>query len=192
MRTLDQAARRRRFADAYVVARDPLVRYLARRAATDDVEDLFADVMAIVWQHVEAVPMGAEVPWILGVARKVLGNRRRATGRFGRLLERLARAEAQRTAVGSPPDPVGDPDLAAALGALSAADAEILRLSAWEELPPREIATVLGITANAATVRLHRARVRLRAALERTTAESSKDRAAAGHEVAVKRKEATP
>lgn len=190
MATLDDAARRRRFEDIYTVARDPLARYLVRRAATDDVEDLFAEVMTVAWQRVEALPVGAEIPWILGAARKVLGNRRRATGRFRRLVERLALAEAQ--SVGPPAAPVGDPDLAAALGSLTAADAEILRLSAWEELAPREIAAVLGISANATTVRLHRARGRLREALERVKSNTGKDRAVGGHMVGVKRKETAP
>ena len=37
----------------------------------------------------------------------------------------------------------------------------MLRLAAWEELQPAEIAAVLGCSANAAAVRLHRARQRL-------------------------------
>ena len=52
--------------------------------------------------------------------------------------------------------------LTEALDALRAEDAELLRLWAWEQLAPGEIATVLDITANAASIRLHRARERLR------------------------------
>ena len=36
-----------------------------------------------------------------------------------------------------------------------------MRLWAWERLTPREIAAVLDITANAASIRLHRAKARL-------------------------------
>ncbi|HWT23737.1 MAG TPA: sigma-70 family RNA polymerase sigma factor, partial [Solirubrobacteraceae bacterium] len=53
-------------------------------------------------------------------------------------------------------------------------DREVLRLWAWEQLAPREIAVVLGITPNAASVRLHRATKRLRDSLGKT-------RAPAGH-----------
>jgi RNA polymerase sigma-70 factor, ECF subfamily len=57
-----------------------------------------------------------------------------------------------------------DDRLGEALAALSAEDAELLRLWAWawEQLTPREIATVLDVTENAAALRLHRARGRLR------------------------------
>ena len=41
----------------------------------------------------------------------------------------------------------------------------MLRLWAWEDLRPQEIAVVLGITANAASIRLHRAKGRLAAEL---------------------------
>jgi RNA polymerase sigma-70 factor (ECF subfamily) len=185
----DQAARRQRFEAVYSVGRDPVVRYIARRSEPDAIEDLFANAMLVAWQRVDEVPDGAEVPWLLGVARRVLANHRRARGRFGNLVRRLG----SRGATGDAGDPtlvgrmagvVVDPDLVAALASLSADDAEILRLSAWDELEPREIATVLGITANAAAVRLHRARTRLRAAL-------GKDPALTGHEAGVKRKEAT-
>ena len=44
---------------------------------------------------------------------------------------------------------------------LSADDRELLRLTAWEQLTRDEIATVLGCSANAVAIRLHRARRRL-------------------------------
>ena len=50
------------------------------------------------------------------------------------------------------------PDLAEALEALREEDAELLRLWAWEQQTPAEIAAVLDITPNAASIRLHRAR----------------------------------
>ncbi|MGH8946958.1 MAG: RNA polymerase sigma factor, partial [Acidimicrobiia bacterium] len=53
------------------------------------------------------------------------------------------------------------------LQGLSAADQEMLRLWAWEQLEPREIAVVLGLTPNAATLRLSRARKKLAEVLTR-------------------------
>ncbi len=159
----------------------------------DAVEDLFAEAMVIAWRRVEVVPSGAEIPWMLGVARKVVGNHRRAIGRFERLLERVGHAQSQIDP-GTPRGLVGDPALAAAMASLSAADAEVLLLAAWEELQPREIATTLGISANAAAVRLHRARNRLRAALERIEPDPGtklgKDSAVDGHVLGAKRREA--
>jgi DNA-directed RNA polymerase specialized sigma24 family protein len=51
--------------------------------------------------------------------------------------------------------------LQAALGSLAEDDREILTLTAWEGLTPREIAAVMGISANVVRVRLHRARRRV-------------------------------
>ena len=50
----------------------------------------------------------------------------------------------------------------AALSGLRADDREVLQLWAWEQLEPAEIAKVLGISANAVSIRLHRAKKRLR------------------------------
>jgi RNA polymerase sigma-70 factor (ECF subfamily) len=65
-----------------------------------------------------------------------------------------------------PPEPdLPDPDLQRALAALRREDRELLRLWAWEDLTPGEIAAVLGVTANAVSIRLHRAKARLAARL---------------------------
>ena len=52
-----------------------------------------------------------------------------------------------------------------ALESLSEGDREVLRLWAWEQLEPREMAPVLELTVNAATLRLSRARKRLARAM---------------------------
>jgi RNA polymerase sigma-70 factor (ECF subfamily) len=54
----------------------------------------------------------------------------------------------------------------AALDVLGEDDREILRLATWEDLDPREIASVLGIPSPTARSRLHRARQRLRRILD--------------------------
>ena len=51
---------------------------------------------------------------------------------------------------------------ALALAGLRRSDAEILRLWAWDELTSPQLAVVLGISANAAAIRLHRAKARLK------------------------------
>lgn len=58
-----------------------------------------------------------------------------------------------------------DAKLRRALDSLREPDREILRLAAWEDCSTAELATVLGCSQNAAGVRLHRARNRLRRAL---------------------------
>jgi RNA polymerase sigma-70 factor (ECF subfamily) len=49
-----------------------------------------------------------------------------------------------------------------ALARLGELDREVLSLTVWEELEPREIAEVLGVSAAAVRTRLSRARARLR------------------------------
>jgi RNA polymerase sigma-70 factor (ECF subfamily) len=57
---------------------------------------------------------------------------------------------------------LADDDLAIALAGLRAEDAEVLWLWAWEELTAGQIALTLNISPNAASIRLHRAKQRLR------------------------------
>jgi RNA polymerase sigma-70 factor (ECF subfamily) len=89
------------------------------------------------------------------------------------LIERL---ETERQVFADDPaDTVEDADLAAAMAGLPEADQEVLRLWAWEQLEPREIAQTLGSTANAVSLRLSRARKKLSDALAR------QDPSGAGH-----------
>ena len=62
-------------------------------------------------------------------------------------------------------------------------------LWAWEELAPREIALVLGVTPNAVSIRLHRAKGRLREllAVEPTVERTRKGPRPAGHLEGVER-----
>jgi DNA-directed RNA polymerase specialized sigma24 family protein len=61
---------------------------------------------------------------------------------------------------------VGDTALAEAFTRLSDADREVLALIAWEGLDARSAAQVLGCSAPTATMRVFRARRRLRAFLD--------------------------
>ena len=93
----------------------------------------------------------------------VLANQRRGERRRIQLAERLRGDLAGRDA---PEAPSGElADLAAAFGSLADGDREVLALEAWEGLRAWEVAAVLGCSRNAARIRLHRARRRLRAAI---------------------------
>jgi RNA polymerase sigma factor (sigma-70 family) len=134
--------------------------YAARRLGRDQAGDAAAEVFTVAWRRLGRVPPEpATLPWLYGVARKVVANQRRAARRRLRL---QAAAPSGPTGTDEPDAAI---DLEAALSLLAEADREVLRLAAWEELQPREIAAALGCSANAATVRLHRARRRLAAAL---------------------------
>lgn len=135
----------------------PLRRYLRRRTDPTSAEDVLGDVLLVMWRRRDDIPGEAAVAWCYGVARGCLSNAVRGQQRHRRLLRRLAQVVEPAVSV-----PSENPELDEALGELEPADRELLRLWAWEQLAPREIAVVLGITPNAASIRLHRATRKLR------------------------------
>ena len=170
-------ARRELFERVAADVYEPLQRYLRRRARADDAADALADTLLVVWRRLDDVP-DDPLPWCYGVARRCLANQRRSDTRRLRLVQRAGshhngdqgRALDPQHAVES-----GDPALAAAIELLSDAEAEIVRLWAWEQLVPREIAVVVDMTSNAVSVALTRAKRKLAEHLAR------QDRADAGH-----------
>lgn len=149
---------------------EPLRRFLARRTDPETAEDALAETLLVLWRRLDDVP-GEPLPWAYAVARNCLANALRGERRQARLAARAAAHE--QPAVADGPEAVlgVDDELATALAALPEQDAELLRLWAWEQLEPREIAEVLEITANAVSVRLHRAKARLRDQLAAAAAE---------------------
>lgn len=154
--------RRARYEAVFREVYEPLQRYVRRRAAAGDADDVVAEALTVLWRRLDDVPADAVLAWTYGVARRCLANQRRGEGRRAQLVERVTADVA--VPVGAPAD---DPALDAALSGLSDDDRELLRLWAWEELAPREIAVVLGISANAVSIRLHRARQELAGSLRR-------------------------
>jgi RNA polymerase sigma-70 factor, ECF subfamily len=163
---VSSTSRRQRFEDIADEVFQPLQRYLRRRAGTADAEDVLSEVMLTIWRRLDEVPQERALPWSYGVARRALANQRRSQSRRLRLVQRM---ETEPHARLSPDHAEEGPDaeLTAALDALGDQDREILRLWAWEQLEPREIAAVLGLTVNAATLRLSRSKKRLSAELSR-------------------------
>lgn len=150
---------------------DPVRRFLLRRTDADTADDVLGETMLVCWRRFDDVPPGDErLPWVFVAARNCLRNAERSARRRDRLTARIV--------VLDPPSasaPAADADSAAgsehlrvALSALRPGDAEVVRLWAWEELTAEQIGVVLGISANAAAIRLHRAKRRLRDQLERT------------------------
>ncbi|WP_340537122.1 RNA polymerase sigma factor [Nocardioides sp. GXZ039] len=143
---------------------EPLRRFLARRTDADTADDVLADTLLVCWRRIDEIP-DEPLPWAYGVARNCLANRERSARRQRRVAGKVATLDPPRDrtpAPGAADDAVGE-----AMAALPAADAELLRLWAWEQLTPAEIAVVLDVTANAASIRLHRAREKLREELRK-------------------------
>lgn len=150
-----------------------VLRYFTRRLRDDEAaRDATSEVFTAAWRRLEDVPDNS-LPWLYRTASFVLANVQRSAIRQDRLLTKAAADERGPSGEGRPEqhDLVLD-----ALDRLSDTDQEVLRLSVWDGLSLPEIAAVTGGTANAAGVRLHRARQRLRAALESTTGDGGDGR----------------
>ncbi len=155
---------RARFENAVRLVADPVRRYLWRRTDAATADDVLSETLAVLWRRFDSAPVGDElVAWTIGVARLQLANAERSARRRTRLAVKVAVLDPPPLVVASTGGPVDD-EVRTTLAQLRPADAELLRLWAWDELAPREIATVLGVSVNAATVRLHRARARFSAA----------------------------
>jgi RNA polymerase sigma factor (sigma-70 family) len=152
-----------RFEALYRSCYEDLLRYALRRTSRLEMAaDVVADAFLVAWQRIGDIPPDNGRAWLFGVARNVLANQRRAARRSDDLTARLRQELTQVTVV--PPDvPV---EVAVAFRALSEADQEILRLVAWEGLAADELAVVFDCSANAARIRLHRARSRFTEALQ--------------------------
>jgi RNA polymerase sigma-70 factor (ECF subfamily) len=146
--------------------------YARRRLdSAEDAEDVVVEVFATAWRRRADVPDDA-LPWLYATAAHVIAHVLRSDARRTRLGAKLATVRPIRTDPGQvdPADAVVDAAaargvVAAALDDLSESDAELLRLWAWEQLEPTEIAAVLGCSPGTARTRMHRAKARLRAAL---------------------------
>lgn len=139
----------------------PLRSYLVRRSPADTVDDIVADVLLVLWRRLDDVPSDDPLPWTYAVARGCLANSRRTSQRQLRLVDRISRLDPPR----DQPEVEEHPEIHTALAGLRDLDREVVLLWAWEGLAPREIALVTGMSANAVSIRLHKAKKRLAAAL---------------------------
>jgi RNA polymerase sigma-70 factor (ECF subfamily) len=153
-----------RFRRVYAGDFESLLAYALRRVAQPaDAADVVAETFLVAWRRIHEMPADREARlWLYGVARRVLANYHRGDIRRERLGERLR----QRIAAAIVADPGSEvPErlaVQAALARLGELDREVLMLTFWEGLEPREAAAVLEVSPAAVRTRLSRARARLR------------------------------
>lgn len=145
--------------------------YCMRRVSRWDAHDAAAEVFAVAWRRIDDVPQGdAALPWLYGVARKVLANMYRSQKRRDRLRRRLV-------AVTEVEEESSDPPIVRlaehrwvidAARQLPESDREVLYLIVWEGMSHREAGEVLGVTEAAVKKRLQRAKRRLEKELDRS------------------------
>lgn len=137
--------------------------YARRRVHADAVDDVVAEVFLVAWRHLSRAP-DEPLSWLYRIASNAVANQRRGDLRLARLRGRLAtagqpvdrsRAEEQR----DHSDAIVEADrVRLAVSKLTERDREAFRLTTWEGLSVNDAATVMGVSAIAMKVRLHRAR----------------------------------
>jgi RNA polymerase sigma factor (sigma-70 family) len=155
---------------AYYREHYPAVARFAERRIDDReaAAEIAADVFRIVWTRRD----GGDWPkraFLLVTARNLLGNAYRTRDRR-RALEAKA-IEAARSA----PDAGAEHELIAdVFEVIGPKHSEVLRLAYWDGLTGEDLGLLLGCSANAANIRLHRARRAAEAALARTSREEAR------------------
>ncbi len=157
------------FSATYAQHLPAISRYLARRVETRFVEDLAADVFAVAWQKRASVVAGEELPWLYRIAANLVGNHRRKQAKASTIFTLLSEPD---TSPSAEDVVIADQQLAAAWKKLKPRDREVLALAVLEDLPVTAIAQVLGASANAVSIRLHRAKKTLGDLLRDATPEA--------------------
>jgi RNA polymerase sigma-70 factor, ECF subfamily len=156
------------FEDFYRQYYGRVLAFALRRASRSAADDVAAETFIVAWRRRGEI-VGDPLPWLYGVARRVLANQLRGARRADALAERaILLAECGGT---SGESPIADTPIGIALASLRERDREALILTAWDELAPAQAARVLGCSAAAFRVRLHRAKKRLAQALEEAEAD---------------------
>ena len=146
------------FERAYMQYLPAVSGYLYRRVERQHVEDLAADVFAIAWRKRATVAEGEELPWLYRIAANVVSNHRRKQASGAALFASLRPAD---SAPSAEEIVAADASLAAAWRQLRPAEREVLALALVEDLAPAQLSVALGVSVNAATIRVHRARAKL-------------------------------
>lgn len=121
------------------------------------------------WAKRDKIPEGFELPWLYRTASFHLSHAKRSASRRTALVDKVTQQEPH-----SVPDFAGDiaeqhsaqGAIAQVMSQLSEADAQVLRLWAWEGLDAAGIAVALGIAQVSARVKLSRAKKRAKKILE--------------------------
>ena len=161
-----------RFVDVYRRYARNIQAYCARRAPQSQVADAVADTFLVAWRRIDQIPQGEDaLPWLYGVAYRVVSHQWRHRARNRRLIDRL-RGLAEIDAFA--PDVLlvrseEHRQVIEASSRLRPIDQEVLRLTLWEELSHAEVAVVLGIAVTAVKERAYRARRNLASEYQKLT-----------------------
>jgi RNA polymerase sigma-70 factor (ECF subfamily) len=141
-----------------------ILAYCVRRASHEVAADASSETFLVAWRRLDQIPPEPKtLPYLYGVAARVLANQRRSLHRKNKLDTKLA-----ILGITSVPDPAvivarkaQDAEVVEAVRRLNPKDREIVMLYTWEELPREAIAEMMGMTKTAVDQRIHRSYQRL-------------------------------
>lgn len=137
--------------------------YARRHVEESHCDDVVSETFLVAWKRPEQVP-AVGLPWLLVVARNVIANQRRTNRRADDLWFAAVRQGWTATSPSADQCVIEREAVIAALETCTQ-EREALLLTAWDGLTPEQAAAIADCSTRAFTVRLHRARSRLRAAL---------------------------
>ncbi|MEU7615773.1 RNA polymerase sigma factor [Micromonospora rifamycinica] len=151
------------FRELFEAAYDDLLVFVERRTDFALADDVVAETFLVAWRRLDDVPDSLDEAraWLFTVAHNLLRNRQRSEQRQQKLVLRIVR-EPEGDTGGDADAVAAHVDLTRAWQRLSPADQEALTLTAIEDLTGPQAAHVLGISRTAFSLRLLRARRRLR------------------------------
>lgn len=156
-----------RFTELYDRYRNRVYAYAVSRAGRQLADEVVSEVFLVAWRRLDELP-DDPLSWLLMTARNVIGSEFRAAAR-----QESLRSELRSWVSGAAADIADEVSerhaVLRALSALPEADRELLTLSAWHGLSPRDAASVVGCSVATYFVRLHRARRRLEKAMADST-----------------------
>jgi RNA polymerase sigma factor (sigma-70 family) len=159
----EKPSRVNRFEALYAQHYGVILAYAIRRTySRDDAQDVAAEVFTTAWRRLDLLPSEqGERLWLYGIARRIVARHHRGRLRRSLLIARLALEHYQWPTQTIDQEPSEIDILRLAIERLPSRDREALKLVMWDHLTHEEAAQILGCSANALGVRLHRARIRL-------------------------------
>jgi RNA polymerase sigma-70 factor (ECF subfamily) len=131
------------------------------------VDDIEADVWTIAWARKDAAPteLELELPWLFQIARHVLANHIRKNVTRRKISNTLNPDEL--TSLAADALVLLNEEIVGVFSVLNASEREVMALTVWEGLKPAQISVVLGVTPNAVSIRMNKARKKISEYLER-------------------------
>jgi RNA polymerase sigma-70 factor (ECF subfamily) len=161
------------FAVIFDMHRDRVYHHALRMTTNvHDAEDVAAAAFFELWRLRKSVRVvdGSVLPWLLVTTTNLSRNLRRGIRRYRALIESLPRATEVRSSEDVALEMIEVIRLATnvreAISTLAPEDAALVTLTTFEHYSSAQVGAALGITDGAARTRLHRARIRLAAALQ--------------------------